>query len=118
MLWAQDDRADGLFIIESGLLKATYEFANPARRFVESMVAGTVAGELSALSDSPRNATVVVEHDAVLWKLSNVDLKRLRVEEPELSHIFIQLVLKGVWPTTLFFLANNSLKPPKSTTTF
>ena len=54
VLWTQDDRADGLFIIESGLLKATYEFANPARRFVESMVAGTVAGELS---DSPRNAT-------------------------------------------------------------
>ena len=103
VLWAQDDRADGLYIIESGLLKATYEFANPARRFVESMVAGTVAGELSALSDSPRNATVVVEHDAVLWKLSNVDLKRLRVEEPELSHIFIQLVLKGVWPHNIVF---------------
>lgn len=103
VLWTQDDRADGLFIIESGLLKATYEFANPARRFVESMVAGTVAGELSALSDSPRNATVVVEHDAVLWKLSNVNLRRLRMEEPELSHIFIQLVLKGVWPHNTVF---------------
>ena len=34
-----------------GVLRASYEFANPAQHFEESMVTGTLAGELSALSD-------------------------------------------------------------------
>ncbi|KAJ3498518.1 hypothetical protein NLJ89_g10210 [Agrocybe chaxingu] len=59
------------------------------------MVAGTVAGELSALADAPRNATVVVEHPAVLWKLGNEEIRKLQAEEPELARVFIQLVLKA-----------------------
>ncbi len=58
VLWTSGDAADGLYIIESGVLRARYKFANPTQHFEESMVAGTVAGEMSALSDSPRNATV------------------------------------------------------------
>ncbi|KXN82364.1 hypothetical protein AN958_02650 [Leucoagaricus sp. SymC.cos] len=59
------------------------------------MVPGTVAGELSALSNSLRNATCVVEHQATLWKMSMQDLDRLRREEPRLSALFTQLVLKA-----------------------
>ncbi|KAF9483648.1 sulfate anion transporter [Pholiota conissans] len=95
ILWNCDDPADGMYIIESGVLRAVYQFANPAQHFEESMVAGTIAGEMSALSDSPRNATVVAEAPSVLWKLSNENIKRLQVEEPELSRVFMQLVLKA-----------------------
>ena len=95
VLWNQYDRSDGLFVIESGVLRASYEFANPAQHFEESMVAGTLAGELSALSDSTRNATVIVEQAAVLWKLSTENIRRLQMDEPELARTFIQLVLKG-----------------------
>jgi len=95
VLWTQYDRSDGLYVIESGVLRASYEFANPAQHFEESMVAGTLAGELSALSDSTRNATVIVEQDAVLWKLSIENIRRLQMEEPELARTFIQLVLKA-----------------------
>ncbi|KAF4622171.1 hypothetical protein D9613_009345 [Agrocybe pediades] len=95
VLWKQGDHSDGLYIIESGVLRASYRFQNAEQHFEESMVAGTVAGEMSALSDSPRNATVVVEHPAILWKFSNENIQRLQVEEPELARIFIQLVLKA-----------------------
>ncbi|KDR73007.1 hypothetical protein GALMADRAFT_745144 [Galerina marginata CBS 339.88] len=95
VLWRQGDPSDGLYIIESGVLRATYEFANPVQHFEESMVAGTVAGEMSALSDSPRNATVASEQPAVLWKFSNENIQRLQMEEPELARVFIQLVLKA-----------------------
>jgi len=95
VLWRQGEPSDGLYIIESGVLRASYRFQNTEQHFEESMVAGTVAGEMSALSDSPRNATVVVEHPAVLWKFSNENIQRLQVEEPGLARIFIQLVLKG-----------------------
>ncbi|EAU83619.2 vacuole protein [Coprinopsis cinerea okayama7 len=95
VLWTQGDAPDGLYILESGILRAIYQFANPAQNFEESMVAGTVAGELSALADAERNCTVVVESAAVLWKMSMRDLRRLQVERAELARVFIQLVLKA-----------------------
>lgn len=58
------------YLIESGMLRATYVFTDRAHSIVESMVAGTVAGEMSFLSRSKRNATVVAERDSVLWKMS------------------------------------------------
>jgi len=94
VLWAQDDPSDGLYIIESGILRAMYKFANQTPTIEESMVPGTVAGELSALSNLPRNATVVVERQAVLWKLSIQNLRCLEVDNPALAWSFLQLVLK------------------------
>ncbi|KAF9039031.1 sulfate anion transporter [Panaeolus papilionaceus] len=95
VVWQQGEPSDGLYIIESGVLRASYKFPNPAQHFEESMVAGTLAGELTALADSPRNATVVVEYPAVVWKMSNDDIRRLQNEHPELARVFIQLVLKA-----------------------
>jgi sulfate permease, SulP family len=95
VLWKQGDPSDGLYIIESGVLRASYEFADHTPNIEESMVPGTLAGELSALSDLPRNATAVVECPAMLWKLSIDNLRRLQAEEPLLGSIFLQLVLKG-----------------------
>ncbi|KAF5346205.1 hypothetical protein D9756_011137 [Leucocoprinus leucothites] len=95
VLWRQGDAPDGLYIIESGVLRATYIFANQTQHLEECMVPGTVAGELSALANSPRNATCVVEHHATLWRMSMQDLDRLRREEPRLSALFTQLVLKA-----------------------
>jgi len=98
VLWNQGDEPQGLYIIESGLLRAIYRFENSAQDFEETMVAGTIAGELSTLSDSPRNCTVVVEQAGVLWKLSKANLHRLQIEQPELARVFIQFVLKGTLP--------------------
>ncbi|OJT12151.1 hypothetical protein TRAPUB_11300 [Trametes pubescens] len=94
VLWNQDDAPDGLYIVESGILRATYRFADPTPPMVESMVPGTIAGELSALSGLERNATCVVERAAVVWKLSGEDLASLEEAHPELARAFTRLVLK------------------------
>jgi len=95
VLWKQNDPSDGLYILESGILRAIYKFSDHTPTIEESMVPGTLAGELSALSDLPRNATVVVERQAVLWKLNIQSLRRLEVDNPSLARSFMQLVLKG-----------------------
>lgn len=95
VLWNQDEVPDGLYIVESGILRATYRFADPTPPMVESMVPGTIAGELSALSGLERNATCVVERAAVVWKLSTEDLASLEETHPELARAFTRLVLKG-----------------------
>ena len=97
VLWRQNDPADGLYIVEAGILRATYQFSDHTPTIEESMVPGTLAGELSALSSLPRNATVVVERDATLWKLSMENLARLDVERPDLSRAFLRFILKGQW---------------------
>ncbi|KAI0314568.1 sulfate transporter family-domain-containing protein [Amylostereum chailletii] len=95
ILWHQGDAADGLYIIEAGVLRATYTFAEPTPAIEESMVPGTLAGELSALAGAERNAEVVVERQAVLWKLSGENLRRLHADHPELARTFTTLVLKA-----------------------
>lgn len=95
VLWKQNDQPDGLYIIESGILKASYKFADHTPCIAESMVPGTLAGEMSALSNLPRNATVTVEQDAIVWVLSTENLARLEFEQPKLSRTFLGLILKG-----------------------
>ncbi|KAI0758628.1 nucleotide hydrolase-domain-containing protein [Trametes elegans] len=94
VLLKQGDPPDGLYIVESGILRATYRFDDPTPPMVESMVPGTIAGELSALSGLERNATCVVERAAVVWKLSMEDLAKLEEAHPELARAFTRLVLK------------------------
>ncbi|KAG1772473.1 sulfate transporter family-domain-containing protein [Suillus placidus] len=105
VLWENNDTPDGLYIIESGILRASYKFAEHSPVIEESMVSGTLAGELSALSGMPRNARVVVEQQAVLWKLSLENMRRMEAERPHLAQIFVQLVLKAAKVDTDILLA-------------
>jgi len=58
------------------------------------MVSGTLAGEISGLSNMPRNATVVAEKFSVLWKLTNESWATFKREQPALALRFVELVLK------------------------
>ncbi|KAF8337345.1 uncharacterized protein EI90DRAFT_2910517 [Cantharellus anzutake] len=95
VVFRQGDIADGLYLIESGILRATYIFGEHADVVEESCVAGTLAGELTALAGEPRNATMVAERPSVLWKMENTALTRLEKEHPEDAKRFTKLVLKA-----------------------
>jgi len=95
ILYRQGDPPNGLYLIEHGVLRATYRLADFAQNVEESMVSGTLAGGLSALSGMPRKATVTAERRSVLWKLGVGDMERLEKEQPDVANIFIKLVLKA-----------------------
>lgn len=96
VLFSQDEESDGLYLIQHGVMRAIYRFkVDHAHPVEESMVSGTLAGELSALSKTPRNATVTAERECVLWKLSLDELDRLEREQPDTARAFIKLILKG-----------------------
>ena len=94
-IWRQKDRPDGLYVIASGSLRATYSYDDYRETVQETMVAGTIAGDLSTLSDSSRNATVVTERECVLWKMDQASLARLERERQAVAQKFIRIVLKG-----------------------
>ena len=95
VLFKQGDIPDALYIIESGVLRALYRFAEHSPIIEESMVPGTLAGELTGLSGLERNATVLVDQEAVVWKLSREKLKVFEKERPELARVFTRLVMRG-----------------------
>jgi len=95
VLFKQGDIPDALYIIESGVLRALYRFAEHSPAVEESMVPGTLAGELTGLSGLERNATVSVERDAVVWKLSREKLGLLEKERPKLARVVTRLVMRG-----------------------
>ncbi len=95
-LWRQKDRPDGLYLIVSGSLRATYSYDDHRELVQETMVAGTIAGDLSTLSDTARNATVVAERDCILWKMDKEGLERLEKEKPGVAQRYIRIVLKGM----------------------
>ncbi|KIN95043.1 hypothetical protein M404DRAFT_34504 [Pisolithus tinctorius Marx 270] len=95
VLWDVGDTPDGLYIIQSGVLRASYRFGSHTRIIGESMVSGALAGELSGLSGLPRNARVAVEREAVVWWLGREALRRLEREDAALAWTFVRMVLKG-----------------------
>jgi len=52
VFWRQGDPSAGLYIVKSGVLRASYELVDVVKDFEESTVAGMVPGEMSALSDA------------------------------------------------------------------
>ena len=95
ILWRRSDPSDGLYVIAAGVMQETYTRDN-TNAVSESMVAGTLAGELTGLAGMPRNADMVAEKASVLWRLSNEDWALFKKEQPTLAHRFVELVLKGV----------------------
>jgi len=102
LLWRCGDPPDGLYVIAAGVIRATYIW-DSTNSISESMVAGTLAGELTGLAGMPRNADTAAEKASVLWKLSNEDWALFKKDQPTLAHRFVELVLKGVTKPLFIF---------------
>ena len=94
LLWEVGDSPEALYFIESGILRATYVFKQEDFEFTEAMLAGTIAGELSFLSQQNRNTAVVAELDARLWRLDETSIVELANENPQCFRRLIQLLLR------------------------
>lgn len=95
VLWKRDEESDGLYLIESGILKARYDFPQEDYEINEAMLAGTIAGELSFLSKRPRNTTAYAELDCKLWKLDTFNLLKLKEKDATAFNNFLQLLLRA-----------------------
>ncbi|KAK9462636.1 sulfate transporter family-domain-containing protein [Lipomyces oligophaga] len=63
-----DTNSKAFYIVESGILKAENDYEQG--HFTEAIVPGTTAGELPFFSETERTATMTVERDAIVWKLT------------------------------------------------
>lgn len=107
VLFRRGDTADAFYLLQSGMLRATYSL--PVGAYHERIVAGTTCGELPFFSGTPRTATVRVEGDdahhvpeygsngnkgAVVWKLDSAAWARMRSEWSEGAEELLGVALR------------------------
>ncbi|KAK4154726.1 sulfate transporter family-domain-containing protein [Chaetomidium leptoderma] len=92
VLFRRGERAEGFYLIESGVLRAEYDL--PQGWLLESIVAGTTCGELPFFSETNRTATCAVERDCVVWWMDEERWKRLQREEPDVAQELLRISLK------------------------
>lgn len=94
ILWSRGDPADGVYLIENGIIKARYDFPQEQYEINEAMLAGTIAGELTFLSKKERNTTAFADTDVKLWKLDQESLEKMHKEIPAAYQTFVEILLR------------------------
>lgn len=93
-LWREGDRSDCLMILEQGSLRSMMYINKNEQVVVESILPGTVVGELGLFTASQhRTRSVNADQDSILWKLSDVAFARMMSDDPQLALQFILLSL-------------------------
>lgn len=103
ILFCKNEKAKAFYLLERGILKATYEL--PMGGFHESIVAGTTCGELPFFSDTLRTATVVAEaakndsedfedDPVVVWALTVEAWRQLQSEWPAGAQEILTVALR------------------------
>ena len=92
VLYKNGDRPNGFFLLESGMLKAKYDF--PQGKFSELIVAGTTCGELPFFSATERTSTTYAERDCVTWMLDDEQWKRMQDQHSDIAQELLKITLK------------------------
>lgn len=93
-IWHEGDPSDCLIVVENGTLRSLMHVGNGENRVVETILAGTVVGELGLFTSSQRRTrSVYAERNSVIWKLTKESFERMLSTDPALANQFIMLSL-------------------------
>lgn len=92
ILFNAGDRPDGLYLLQSGILRADYDLDQGG--YHETIVSGTTCGELPFFSETSRTSTVVAERDCVAWWLGQEKWEEMQVNEPDVARELLKVGLK------------------------
>jgi SulP family sulfate permease len=102
-----------LYLLESGILRASYDLEQGV--LVETIVAGTVCGELPFLSETKRSARVQAERDSVAWRLDKEGWQKIGELEDgdgiraELLRLGLKLTTERLETITSYFSLKRGL---------
>jgi SulP family sulfate permease len=103
-LFAQGERSDDLYLIESGEVAAWLVVEGGRNKRLRTMGPGSVVGEAALYLGAPRSALVKTTRPSVLYRLSSTSLEQMTREAPRLAasfHRFVaQLLAERVVNTT------------------
>ncbi|MEM7248628.1 MAG: cyclic nucleotide-binding domain-containing protein [Acidobacteriota bacterium] len=85
VLWRQGDEGDGLYLVESGLVRIATQ-PGPIQRDIVDLGPGQVFGEMALLSDEPRIADALIAEDAVLHRFGKAAFTELIESHDPAAH--------------------------------
>ncbi len=84
VIFRQDDRSDGMYLVINGRLRATLQHEDGSHQALGEIGAGEPAGEMGLLADAPRSATVHAIRESSLVKITPARFIALIRQYPEL----------------------------------
>lgn len=94
VVWKEGDPCDCLVVLEQGTLRSLVSGIKEEDVVVETILPGTVVGELGLFIGSHHRArSLVAEQDSVLWKLTRPSFEKMKREDPGVANQFILLSL-------------------------
>ncbi|CEP12142.1 hypothetical protein [Parasitella parasitica] len=92
-LYREGDPCDYLLVLEQGSLRSLM-YVLKEQVTVETILPGTVVGEMGIFSGSPvRSRSLVADADSVFWILTREAFDKMRQEDPIMANQFILLTL-------------------------
>lgn len=92
---SQGDEGSSLFILVEGLLEVKIKDKETAKEYkVASLQAGNSFGEFSLLTGEKRSASVVVEHDSIIYELQKEDFAPLLENNIQLANQLALILAK------------------------
>jgi SulP family sulfate permease len=93
IIYREGDSCDFLLVLEQGSLRSLMDILKQ-QVTVETLLAGSVAGELGMFLSSPvRTRSLLAEQDSVYWKLTRTSFDRMCTDDPQMAHQFMLLTL-------------------------
>lgn len=100
VVFAEGEEADSLYIVRRGAVEVFTGGEN--RDVLAYLTAGECFGEMGIVHGTTRNATVRVPESAVVLRLERAHVEELRVNCPEITTAFAEIINKRLSGTAVF----------------
>lgn len=94
ILIKQDDPADEMYFVESGLVTIELELPNNKRLRLRSIRGGATVGEIGLYLRNTRTASVLASRNSTVYRLSGQSLKEMQEKDPEIAALFHEWIVR------------------------
>ncbi len=94
VLIKQDDPAEEMYFVESGLVTIELELPNNKRMRLRSIRGGATVGEIGLYLRNTRTASVIASRKSTVYRLTGQALKEMQEKDPEIAALFHEWIVR------------------------
>lgn len=84
--------AHWLYLLVKGEADVWFETENHERRFVSTLTAGAIFGEMGMMTGEPRHATVIARTDAECYRIDKANFENILLARPDLASELARII--------------------------
>jgi SulP family sulfate permease len=90
----QDDHAEEMYFVESGLVTIELELPNNKRMRLRSIRGGATVGEIGLYLGNTRTASVIASRNSTVYRLTGRSLKEMQEKDPQIAALFHEWIVR------------------------